>query len=395
MRTLAVMHLAEVTGPSISLYPRLAALAERGVLETLVPSPGPVADLYSELGPVHVRPYTTLTVPRTPREIAATASALIGDVATLRSHLRRSRPDLVVVATTLLPAVVLSSRLAKIPTIVYAAEIFSESHRPSTSRALLRRPLLGFTQTAADAVVCCSDAVARQFRFPNGHVVTIHPGISLGGRPRARTEARRQFDIPANSLCFAVVGSITEGKGQDVAIRALSHVLRSVPNAYCVIAGLPHPRATDRAYVERLRELTRTLDVEDRVRFVGFVESADVYSASDVLAHPARSPESFGRVVFEALAFGCPVIASCVGGMRELLTHEADALLVAPGDPRALADGVLRLSSDPELAARLVAAGRDLVSKRFSEAAGVDAFVRVVDRALDLTPGRCPLQGRG
>jgi glycosyltransferase involved in cell wall biosynthesis len=382
MRTVAVMHLAEVTGPPISLHPRLAALARHGELETIVPGPGPVADLYASLGPVHVRRYTTLTAPRSARELASTFRELIADVVTMRRQFRRSRPDLVIVATSMVPAALLASRLARIPTIVYAAEIFTESHRPTAARALLRRPLLWFTHTAADAVVCASEAVARQFDGADGPIVTIHPGIAVASSAPTRDEARRRFDIPATSFCFAVVGSITEGKAQDVAIRALAHVLSTVPDAHCLVAGLPHPRAVDRAYSESILKLAESLEVEHRVRFVGFVQSADVYAASDLLCHPARYPESCSRVVFEAMAYGCPVVATCVGGMGELLTHESDALLVRPGDPRALADAILRIHAEPKLSARLIAAGRALVATSFSEGDGVASFTRLVDGVL-------------
>ena len=375
MRTLAVMHLSQTTGPARTLYPRLEALAARGSLDTLVPAAGPVARRYGRIGEAAVCPYTTLTLPRSPRAAARTCRALARDVSLLRARIRLGRPDLVVVATSTLPAALLAARLERVPAIVYVAEVFDRGRL----QRLLGRMLLRCTVLLADAVVCCSESVARQLRPSGGRVVTIAPGIGEPAAP-ARAAARRRFGVPDEALCVAVVGSISAGRGQDVAIRSLARVLDAQPDARLLLAGVPHPRPVDRAYRGQLERSARELGLDGHVIFAGAVDPVDdVYAAADVVAVPARVDESFGRVAFEALAAGRPVVATPVGAVRDLLAHEREVLLVDRDDPASLARAVLRLQEDPELAERLVERGRAVVRDRLAEGPGVDAFVRIAE----------------
>jgi glycosyltransferase involved in cell wall biosynthesis len=86
-------------------------------------------------------------------------------------------------------------------------------------------------------------------------------------------------------------------------------------------------------------------------------EIARALDESTVLVLPSRS-EGMGRVVVEAQCRGRPVIGSRVGGIPELVRHGESGLLVEPEDPGALAEALLRVLSDPELAARLGAEAR-------------------------------------
>ena len=155
------------------------------------------------------------------------------------------------------------------------------------------------------------------------------------------------------------VGSLTEGRGQDMLVRALPRIRAAVPGARCAIVGVPHPRPVDEAYAERLRRLPGELGIESDVRFCGALETMDdAYAGADVVVNPAAfAREAFGRVAFEALAAGRPVVSTTDGAIGELLRDGADALLVEPGSPEAIADAVVRLASDPELAEALVREG--------------------------------------
>jgi glycosyltransferase involved in cell wall biosynthesis len=77
----------------------------------------------------------------------------------------------------------------------------------------------------------------------------------------------------------------------------------------------------------------------------------------DALVHPAHE-EPLGRVLLEAAASGTPIIATDVGGTREIVRHRESALLIPPGNPRTLADAIFEMSADPALRARLSGAAR-------------------------------------
>jgi glycosyltransferase involved in cell wall biosynthesis len=91
-------------------------------------------------------------------------------------------------------------------------------------------------------------------------------------------------------------------------------------------------------------------------RFAGFVERSDLarlYSGALCVVLAARRGEGLPNALLEAMAWGLPVIATPVAGVRELVRHEVNGLLVPPGDPARLAGALERIVHDPSLAARL------------------------------------------
>jgi phosphatidylinositol alpha-mannosyltransferase len=85
-------------------------------------------------------------------------------------------------------------------------------------------------------------------------------------------------------------------------------------------------------------------------------ELAERYRSSDVFCAPSTGGESFGMVIVEAMAAGCPVVASALPGYAE--AARGAALLVPPARPAALAEALWRVGQDAELRTQLVARGR-------------------------------------
>jgi glycosyltransferase involved in cell wall biosynthesis len=386
MRTLAFMHLAEAHGPPQHVRPWLAALAERGSLEVVLPGPGPAVDLYAPLGQTKVIPYAPLTFPRTALEAGRLGARLVRDVRTFRRHLRRARPDVVVIATAVLPAALIAARLERIPSVVYVGEILDRTFGRNAARVAGGAVVRELTQRLAGALVCCSQTAASQFERNGGaSVVTVYPGVN--GRVPAGDGSRFRAAANGDGPCLAVVGNITPGRGQDLVIRALPELQRELGGVHCLIAGVPLQRPIDIAFRPRLERLATELGVDDLVTFTGFVDPiADVYAAADIVVNPVRVEEAFGRVALEALVAGRPVVAARIGAIPELLTHERDALLVDPDDPGAIALAVRRLWQDERLRRRLVERGRERVLADFREESGVQRFVGVVEDVLRRAP---------
>ena len=361
LRTLALMHLADMGGPPRSLYRQLEALAARGELEVLVPEEGEVSRLYGSIATTTQASFGPITFPSGARDAIALGARTTREVAKLRAHLRRSRPDLVVLATAMLPAALTAARLEGVPAVVCAGEIFDRG----PARSLAGRALGRFTVSSASAVVCCSDRVREQFpRRPAVPVVTVYPGIAAGYADGDGRAFRERHGIPESAFCVAVVGSLTAGRGQDLAVRALALLRESMPDAHLLVVGIPHPRPIDRAYAARLPRLAESLGVAGAVTFTGFVsEVADVYAAADVIVNPVRVNEAFGRVALEALVARRPVVAARVGAIDEVLREDVDALVVEPGDATAIASAVERLRRDEPLRRRLMEAGSARVAR--------------------------------
>jgi len=108
---------------------------------------------------------------------------------------------------------------------------------------------------------------------------------------------------------------------------------------------------------------------------LGFVpndELQQLYARAAVVACPSRR-EGFGVACLEAMAHGRPVVATSVGGLRDLVVEGETGLVVPPGDPPALRAALARLLADPDLRRALGAAGRRRAQERFSWAAVTDA----------------------
>ena len=181
--------------------------------------------------------------------------------------------------------------------------------------------------------------------------------------------------------------------GHDGSVVFLGRVLPH-KGIHFLIEGLPSGvplevigPATDAAYLERLRGLAAGKDV----RFRGAVPDEEVrerLGRALVLVHPtpvdergsAKAHELFGLALVEAMARGCPVIASDAASLPEIVMPEVNGLLVPPNRPEAIREAILRLREDADLWARLSAGARRTVEERFT-------WDRVVARCLEAYEG--------
>jgi glycogen(starch) synthase len=197
-------------------------------------------------------------------------------------------------------------------------------------------------------------------RQPAARVSVIPPGIPDGLFHRAPA---RQWDGR-----LACVGRIDERKGLGVAVEAVALLGGS---ATLTIAG-----GGDDAYLADLRERA-----DERVRFeppAPREELQRVYESADAILFPVTWHEPWGLVPLEAMAVGRPVVATGTGGSGEYLVDGENALLVPPGDARALAAAVERLREDPGLRERLVANGLRTAAEH-SERASLAAMEREIE----------------
>ena len=138
----------------------------------------------------------------------------------------------------------------------------------------------------------------------------------------------------------------------DTTLHVLRRVRETVPQATMTICGSGPEH-------DRLVALAATLGIGPAVVFTGRVENeqmAGLYHAADVMLNPSLA-DNMPISVLEALASGVPVVSTRVGGVAYLVEHEKTALLVPPGDVDAMANAVIRVLEDRDLAARMAAAG--------------------------------------
>ena len=237
---------------------------------------------------------------------------------------------------------------------------------------LFRRRLL-----RADAVACISRAVAAQFAGSPRPFV-LYDGLPRPLVPLDRHRARQLLGVPTDRFVVALIGRISDWKGQDVLARALAEPALSTIGAIGLVAGDPAPGANEAA--RDLERLAGELGLDARLLRLGFRDDVEtILGAADAVVVPSTRPEPLGLVALEAAAAGLPVVASSHGGVAEVVRDGATGRLVPPGDPAALAAALRALADDPEVSARMGHAGQREVGDRF----GVDRMLAELQAVYD------------
>jgi len=193
-------------------------------------------------------------------------------------------------------------------------------------------------------------AAARHFvdRFFPGDYKVISNGVDIGRYQRAVPVARWQDGTP--NILF--VGRLEDRKGLPHLLKAFRLVRKGGAECRLLIVGSGPQEREARRYV-----MTRGLQ---NVEFLGRVsddEKAQLFKTADVFVSPATGRESFGIVLLEAMAAGTPIVCSDIHGYKGVVQRGTQAILVPPRDAKALAGGISELLSDPDLRARMGAAG--------------------------------------
>jgi glycosyltransferase involved in cell wall biosynthesis len=249
--------------------------------------------------------------------------------------------------------VCLLARLAGRPYLLHVhGSEFAEFHDESS--AAVRR-IIRWVLANATLVLALSQAwrVTLQRICPQARVEVLMNAVPVpplaDGAPSG--EAAR--------LLF--LGEIARHKGVFDLTRAFARVAHALPELRLIYAGTG-------AAIEQTRDLTAQLGLGERCEFTGWLgaerKRAELAAAS-LFVLPSYV-EGMPMALLEAMSWGLPVIATAVGGVPEVLTHEVNGLLLAPGDIDALAAAIERLMREPQLRARLGRAARETVAARFS-----------------------------
>jgi glycosyltransferase involved in cell wall biosynthesis len=202
------------------------------------------------------------------------------------------------------------------------------------------------------------------WHFPRALVA--HPGVDLEEFAPLTAPPERPW-----RWRLLWLGRVVEAKGVKTAIRTLG----TLPEATLAIVGPVVP-----AFRGELEALAAAEGVAHRVRFgrASRAEVRDHYLAADVtLFTSAIEHEAFGLVPLEAMAAGCPVVSTGVGGSGEYCHDGTNCLRVPAGDVRALAAAVQRLAEEPDLRQRIVAGGLRTAAERT-----LDRYAGQIERCL-------------
>jgi glycosyltransferase involved in cell wall biosynthesis len=203
-------------------------------------------------------------------------------------------------------------------------------------------------------------ALARRFRvLPQRKMRTIFNGIdpTLLSVETARS-MRAQLNIADSAIVVGMVARLTASKDPVTFVQAAQRILCDLPQARFVLVGDGELRT------EVDHEILR-LGLGDHFTVTGWTTRVAEYLSSFDIAVMTSAWEGFGLAVVEYMAARRPVVATRVGGIRDIVREGVDGLLVEPRNPNAVAAAVLKVHHDRALAMRLVENAAETVNARF------------------------------
>jgi glycosyltransferase involved in cell wall biosynthesis len=295
--------------------------------------------------------------------------------------LRKHKPD--IIQTWLLEA----DLAARLSTFTRSIPIINTLHlttyEPSTIRAggwprwkmeILRQLDRWTARLTRPLFVAVSETVRRsainQLHVPPEDVRLIYNSINqetLRSEPGDSTQLREEFAIPDSGFVYVNVGRLAPQKGQSYLLHAFKQIAVQHPDIYLAFVG-------DGPLHGELEELASTLEISDRVRFLG--RRGDIGAClelGDAFVFPSLF-EGLPLAPIEAMLKGLPCIGTRIGPMQEIVTNRENGLLVAHGSVSELADAMTEIYSDPNLREQLATRAKRLAFERFDSGMGLRAW---------------------
>ncbi len=267
----------------------------------------------------------------------------------------------------------------------------------ATERGRLRGHLANHLQQAidniehivvheADRVIVCSHHMFNElqsfFQVSVSKLAIVPNGVDISGlnnnHHKDLRAFRAKFAAPYEQIVFTIARLVHE-KGLHRLIEATPRILDTCPSAQIIVAG-KGPEA------QNLEQQAKDLDVTHQINFVGFISDEDrnyLFKVADCAIFPSLY-EPFGIVALEAMALGCPVVVSDVGGFAEVVTHTETGITTYADNYESVAWGVLQALTHPDLAQKYATNAKKSVKEQFAWSRIATLTHNVYQQALNL-----------
>jgi len=293
------------------------------------------------------------------RSLGIASGTRPGSVLRLRRELRALKPDLLRCYNqeALLHAVP-AAAFTSVPLIYYNGGRTLPEH---PRRLRMERWLCPFVSRVVVPSSDLAEYMERVVGVRHDRIRVVENGVDAERFHPGRLSAGERADLglPTNGRLLGTIGRLSPQKDHPTLLRAFAQVARRVGDLRLLIVGDGPERS-------RLEALAHELGLSDRVLFYGTTtETAPIYRGLEAFALTSRW-EGLSNVVLEAMASGVPVVATRVEGTTRVLTDGLNGFVVEVGDADGVAEKLVRLIQDPELAGQLGAAGLERVRRDFS-----------------------------
>ena len=262
-----------------------------------------------------------------------------------------------------------AAKMAGVPVIISSQRDLSHDPWYKTARGRLLRAVQRRSSAVLTNAGAIREGLIHEESFAPGKVKVIYNGVDVDRFANAKGDREALFPGTAGDKLVVLVGNMHTGvKGQPTVIASAPKVLQKFPNTRFIFVGdgaqrkVLEQRAAETGFSANFIFLGRRHDIPE------------ILATSDIALLPS-SAEGMPNAVLEYLAAGLPTIASSVGGNVEAIEDGVTGLLIPAESPEALANGLIRVLGDSQLASRLAANGRKFVREKFS----FESLIRNVD----------------
>lgn len=228
------------------------------------------------------------------------------------------------------------------------------------------------------------DDIVQRFRIAEAAKTVVVPlGLNLDAllSMKSTRQAGQTSGRADAALVIGYIGRMVPVKDLPTLIRAFGEARAADPRLQLVLAGDGPERPAAEA-------LAAQLGLTPHVTFPGWVHDLPAFYAGIDLFALSSINEGTPVAVIEAMAAALPVVATAVGGVPDVVTHEVDGILVPPGDVSAMAAAFASIAASPERRTRFGAAGREQVRRRYSHTRLVEEIEALYVKGLTHARGR-------
>jgi lipopolysaccharide heptosyltransferase II len=251
----------------------------------------------------------------------------------------------------------------------------------TTCHGYYKKHPFSFVMGWAKRVIVPSNVIARHmiedFKVPHDRIRFIPRSVDLDKFKYLSPDKRagKTFNV-------GIIGRLTPIKGHLYFIKAMAKVARIHPKVKIWIVG-DAPSSKD-AYKEQMRILVKRTGLEECTDFLGTQKDVPgILAHLNCLVLATTTQEAFGRVIVEAQACGVPVVATAVGGVIDIIENGHTGLIVPPADPQAMAEAIIKIINDKELALRLAQDAYKKVQEKYSVKLMVEKTIAVYKEACE------------
>ena len=229
-----------------------------------------------------------------------------------------------------------------------------------------------------DRVILVSHAMRRRLPswwLPDSSVRVLHNALMTESYGQAVLEMPRRVPDPVRDVKLLNVGRLSAEKGQFLLLQAVAGLVSEYPGLRLAFAGVG-------PLEEELRGHAKRLGIADRVEFLGFVKDMpELYAATDLVVQSSFT-EGMPNVMLEAAYLGVPVVATDVGGTREVIRHGVAGCLVRQGSVSELQAGIREFLRSPSRFAEMARASCGLIEAEFSYPARTSAQMQIYEEII-------------